>query len=186
MHATSIGTINHENSVLVLLLVHRRAVKADRKWRCKQIYSYFEGLYCIFSKNFRKFSGNINFRKFSGKIGIIFRRKFPEEISGLTTLISAQPVQFSSHDVTVSHRSYYILLNKMSALTSQQHFLKCVISKSVSSKVGSILIKVVNRESVNRSSVFKPTDDRLPLSITGNRKRMAAHFHGHSMLPKQL
>jgi len=66
--------------------------KADRKWRCKQIYSYFEGLYCIFSKNLRKFSGNINFRKFSGN----FRKdcnkfpkisgNFPREISGLTTL----------------------------------------------------------------------------------------------------
>ena len=31
-------------------------------------YSYFEGVYCIFSKNFRKFSGKIgiNFRKLSG------------------------------------------------------------------------------------------------------------------------
>jgi len=69
-----VSTINHENNVLVLLLVHRGAVKADRKWRCKQIYSYFEGLYCIFSKNFRKFSGNKNFRKFSGKIGRNFQK----------------------------------------------------------------------------------------------------------------
>jgi len=46
------STINHGNNVLVLLLVHRGAVRADRKWRCKQIYSYLEGLYCIFSRNF--------------------------------------------------------------------------------------------------------------------------------------
>jgi len=74
MHAKS--TINHKNNVLVLLLVHRGAVTADRKWRCKQIYRYLEGLYCIFSKNFWKFSGNKNFRKFSRG-----------EISGFTTLV---------------------------------------------------------------------------------------------------
>jgi len=58
MHAMPMNTTNHKNNVLVLILVHRGAVTADRKWRCKQIYSYLEGLYCIFSKNFRKFSGN--------------------------------------------------------------------------------------------------------------------------------
>jgi len=30
MHATPISIINHDNNVLVLLLVHRGAVKADR------------------------------------------------------------------------------------------------------------------------------------------------------------
>jgi len=60
----------------MLLLLHRSAIKADRKWRCKQIYNYLEGLYCIFSKISRNFleikiSGN-----FSGKIGIIFRGNF--------------------------------------------------------------------------------------------------------------
>ena len=54
MHATPMNTINN---VLMLLLVHRGAVKADRKWRCKQIYRYLEGLYWweIFSINFRKY-----------------------------------------------------------------------------------------------------------------------------------
>jgi len=55
MHAMPLSTINHGNSVLMLLLVHRGAVAGDRKWKCKQIYRYLEGLYCIFSKNFRKF-----------------------------------------------------------------------------------------------------------------------------------
>jgi len=71
------STINHENNVFVLLLVHRGDVKAERKWRCKEIYGYLEGMYGIFSKNFRKFSGNKNFRK--------DWNKFPET-SGLTTL----------------------------------------------------------------------------------------------------
>jgi len=31
MHATPMSTINHKNNVLVLLLVHRDAVTADRK-----------------------------------------------------------------------------------------------------------------------------------------------------------
>ena len=31
MHAMSMNTINHKNNVIVLLLVHRGAVKADRK-----------------------------------------------------------------------------------------------------------------------------------------------------------
>jgi len=31
MHASSMSTINHKNNVLLLLLVHRCAVKADRK-----------------------------------------------------------------------------------------------------------------------------------------------------------
>jgi len=31
MHAMPMSTINHKNNVLVLLLVHRGAVKADRK-----------------------------------------------------------------------------------------------------------------------------------------------------------
>jgi len=31
MHAMPMSTINHVNNVLVLLLVHRGAVKADRK-----------------------------------------------------------------------------------------------------------------------------------------------------------
>ena len=70
MQCLWVYTINRENSVLVLLLVHRGVVTTDRKWRCKQIYSYLEGLYSIFSKNFRKFSVNKNF----------------SEISGLTTL----------------------------------------------------------------------------------------------------
>jgi len=56
MHAMSMSAINHEINVLVLLLMYRGAVKADRKRRCKQIYRYLEGLYCTFSKNFRKFS----------------------------------------------------------------------------------------------------------------------------------
>jgi len=30
MHATPMSTINHENNVLVLILVHRVAIKADR------------------------------------------------------------------------------------------------------------------------------------------------------------
>jgi len=56
--------------------VHRGAVKADRKWRYEQIYSYLEGLYCIFSKkNFQKFSRN--FRKDWSKFPEISRRKFP-------------------------------------------------------------------------------------------------------------
>jgi len=55
MHAMPMSKINHGNNVLVLLLVHRGAVTDDRERRCKQLYSYFEGLYCIFSKNFRKF-----------------------------------------------------------------------------------------------------------------------------------
>jgi len=54
------STINHKNDVLALLLVHRSAVKADRKWRCKQIYSDL-----FISFYFRKFSGNKNFLKFS-------------------------------------------------------------------------------------------------------------------------
>ena len=37
-----------------------------------------EGLYCIFSKNFLKFSGNKNFRKDWNKFPEMFRRKFPD------------------------------------------------------------------------------------------------------------
>jgi len=64
MHATPIGTTNHKNNVLVLLLVTisalletRGAVIADEKWRCKQIYIHLEVLYWreVFSKIFRKF-----------------------------------------------------------------------------------------------------------------------------------
>jgi len=33
------STTNHENNVLVLISVHRGAVTADRKWRCKEIYT---------------------------------------------------------------------------------------------------------------------------------------------------
>jgi len=98
MRATSMGTINHENNVLVLLLLHRCAVKADRKWRCKQIYSYFEGLYCIFSK---KFSGNINFRKDRNKFPE-FSGSFLEEISGLTTLAVSSLQLFCFWDSTSS------------------------------------------------------------------------------------
>ena len=45
-HAMPMSTINHENNVLVLLLVHKDAVTTDRKWNCRVIYSYLEGLYC--------------------------------------------------------------------------------------------------------------------------------------------
>jgi len=83
MHATPMSTINHKNNVLVLLLVHRGAVKADRKWRCNQIYSHFEGLYCILVK----ISGNKNYRKFSGNFWKDWN-KLTEEISRLTTLVS--------------------------------------------------------------------------------------------------
>ena len=31
MHAMPMSTINHENNVVVLLLVHRSAIKGDRK-----------------------------------------------------------------------------------------------------------------------------------------------------------
>ena len=41
MHAVPMSTISHENNVIMLLLVHRGAVKADRKSR--QIYSYLVG-----------------------------------------------------------------------------------------------------------------------------------------------
>ena len=47
MHAMSVSTINHKNNVLVLLLVHRGAVIAVRKRRCKQIYGYLEGLFVM-------------------------------------------------------------------------------------------------------------------------------------------
>jgi len=77
MHATPLS--NHENNVLVLLLVHRGAVKANRKWRCNQINSYLEGLYCIFSKNFRKFFGN--FRKDWSKFPENFWTHNPTAIS---------------------------------------------------------------------------------------------------------
>jgi len=42
------STVNYENCFNVTisaLLETRHAVKADRKWRCKQIYSNLEGLY---------------------------------------------------------------------------------------------------------------------------------------------
>ena len=53
MHATPMSAINHKNNVINKnkLLVHcapletRGAVKADRKWKCKQIYINLEGLY---------------------------------------------------------------------------------------------------------------------------------------------
>jgi len=45
-----------------------------------------EGLNCIFSQNFQKFSGNKNFRKDWNKFPEI-SGNFPEEISGLTTLV---------------------------------------------------------------------------------------------------
>jgi len=44
-----------ENNVLVLLLVHRGAVTADRKWRCKQIYSYWQGWWVKPLDNFTQF-----------------------------------------------------------------------------------------------------------------------------------
>ena len=66
IHATFMSTINHDNNVLVLLLVHRGAVTGDRKWRRKQIYSHFEGLYRILVK----ISGNLE----------ISSRKFPERL----------------------------------------------------------------------------------------------------------
>jgi len=93
MHSMPISTINHENNVLVLLLVHRDAVTTDRKWRCKQIYSYLAALYCIFSK--------INFHKFQE---IKISGNFPEEISVLTTLASTQ--QFRQQ-----HQSYHARIN---------------------------------------------------------------------------
>ena len=80
MHAIPMSTTDQEKNVLDLTLVPRGVVTADRKRRCKQIYSYLEGLYCIsvkISGNFRDIKISGNFQK--------YWNEFPE-ISGLTTL----------------------------------------------------------------------------------------------------
>ena len=107
MHAMPMSTINHEynvggdvkpcsiqSNVLVLLLVHRGAVTADRKWTHKQIYCYFKDLYCYLVKNFRK-----DWNKFPE----IFR----PEISGLITSLAVMPY---------THLILYIVLTTFSGV----------------------------------------------------------------------
>jgi len=62
MHATPMSKINHENNVLVLLLVHRGAIKPIES----EDVNNLEDLYCISSENFPEIK--FYFRKFSGRL----------------------------------------------------------------------------------------------------------------------
>ena len=81
MHSMPISTINHENNVSVLLLVHRGAVKPTES---KGVIKYTV-IWKVCTEFLVKSSGNFpeikisgNFRKDRNKLPEIFRRKFPD------------------------------------------------------------------------------------------------------------